>query len=349
MRFLFFLLFCFLLCVDSSAQSWEKTFGPGQLSVKAFRLDQKKGTMVIKKLPFAAIKVIDARFDTSKLGFIINSAIVKDNLNQFEALKIKNGVAAGIENYYNSYYTTDSSTNGYELLIVLKKFWVTSTLPHGNLKYNYSNIINDESRIIAKWELYIHKENEYLPFRRIDTLIESSQSVKKLFEDESANKYTIYSLLNNFLGQFDYSKAINIFKERQKKSLDEIKDLNNKRFAIPVLTDKSITKGVFINFEEFKNNSPSITTFEEEKIGLTGKFITGANGSRIVNYWAYSDKYTKAGKNGSERFFRTGETFDFFQKIAVVKPKLSYGQATMYGSAIFWVPYQVDMETGNFY
>lgn len=354
MRFLFLLLFCFLLWTDSSAQSGENSFKPGELAVRTYRFNAKRKESNTK-LPFFTIKVIDARFDSSKLGFIASPGAFNSSKTLFDVLKIQNGIARGLENYLNDYYINDSIITNYGLLIVLKKFWVTSTRSYDYQKQSLSTVINGESRIIAKWELYIFKEGEYLPFKRIDTLIESKQSVKQLFRDEDAayyNREDMYSVINSFIEKHDYLKALKVFPDRQKKTLKEIDSLNNARFIIPILTDKHINKGVFLNFNNFRMNTPSVTHFNEKnvKYSLTrsDQHLTDHKDSIITNYWAYSTpKYTRVGPYGTETIFRTGNTFEFFVKKRIVSA--NGGGNTFNNHYFLWIPYQVDMETGDFY
>ncbi len=349
-----FIIVCFNW-IGASAQPKENDTRPANLGSKTFSLHTQDEDISLK-LPFSKIRVIDARFDTSKLGFVANRVVFMEPTNRFERLKLRGGTAAALENYYANAHLDRASLSEYGLLIVMKKFWISSARKYDFQKQSQSLTINGESRLIAKWELYIFKDDGYLPFRRIDTTIESTQSVRQLFKDENAtdyNKENIYSILTNFLGQYNYTKAITVFADRAKKSLKEINDLNNERFQIPIISDNKVRKGVFQNFTEFKNNAPTLLNFKENGMKYSliheDQFLVDDKGTAITNYWAYStDKYTRIGPYGNETIFRSGNTFDFFLKKRIVTPR-SQGDIVFKNHFMIWIPYQVDMETGEFY
>jgi hypothetical protein len=348
--------FCFLItyCIiwqNGFGQRDKDSYNPDQLNSKTYNL-RFLNDIPVSKLPFSKIKVIDARWDTSKIGFI-STGLIPGSRNNFEKLKLKSGVSQNLESYLKNFTTDQPDSNQANLLIVLKKFWITSSRPYDYQKFNSSNIVNGESTIIAKWELYIYKEDQYLPFRRIDTIISIKQSVKQLFKNEDAeyyNKETIYSILDGLLNQYNFSTAIKVFEQKQKKTLSEIIALNNERFLLPVLRDSIISKGVFLNFEEFKRNTPSIPDFKETKIrGARNNQITTEQGDPITIYWGYSGKYLKTGRYDSETSYRKGNTFEFFEKVRTMSTTGAHVPFFLDKGGLYWIPYQIDMETGAFY
>ncbi|RYY69783.1 MAG: hypothetical protein EOO13_08525, partial [Chitinophagaceae bacterium] len=314
------------MCQYVQGQYRENTFKPDDLSTKTFNLKPKE-EFPIPKLPFKVVKVIDARFDSSKLGFVDNSSPFLGTRENFQKLKLRNGIARNLENYY-SHSIGNQDSNQLGLLIVLKKFWVTSTRTYDYQKQSLSYVIGGESRVIVKWEYYLFKDDQYLPFQRLDTSIESLQSVTQLFKDENAglyNKESIYSLLNHFIGKFDYSKAIAVFNSRPKKTLIEIESANRARFSLPVLSDSTINSGVFYVFDEFIKNKPALTEFHEKTVkyslSRTEDFLTDGNDNRILNYWGYAQKkYIRVGPYGNETIFRIGNSFEFFVKRRIASP-----------------------------
>ena len=132
---------------------------------------------------------------------------------------------------------------------------------------------------------------------------------------------------------------------------------------IPILKDGLFKKGVYLSFEEFKNNKPSIVEYKEKemryKLINTEKYLEDMNGNTISNYWSYSDgKIMRYGMLGNEKVYRVQNTFCFF--IKVTGYIVSSGNETFSnsGSGInttskrkyeVWVPFQIDMETGEVY
>lgn len=338
------------------AQGKENLMSPSQLTSKKMALKTQK-ILLSDKLPFSNIKVIDARFDTSKLGFIPIATFFPSDRKQYQQLKLIDGVGLSLEKYYNSQLSNRSTVFEHDLLIVLKKFWVTATKEFSIQKNIPTLYYNESSRIIAKWELYIFKNDTYLPFRRIDTIIESNQYIFSLFSignNKYYNKENIYATLNGFIEQFDYSKAIQVFDDRNKKTLSEIIQANNERFNLPILnTTTKKEKAVYMTFDEFKNNSPSITAFKEKKITFSGtrreNYIVNDKDSSINQYYAYAtDDYVRVGPYGNETIFRNNNSFEFFLKKRVTRPGAGQGNS-LQPHVMLWIPYQIDMETGEFY
>jgi hypothetical protein len=72
------------------------------------------------KFPFSRIEIIDARFDTSKLGFNFSLNDKKLTYKDFKKIKLLHGVAESIRQFYNNYYEACFNTSGDKLLIAIK-------------------------------------------------------------------------------------------------------------------------------------------------------------------------------------------------------------------------------------
>ena len=337
-----------LFTLSSAAQDKTDRANPGNLAEKTYRLNPKEAAQSLS-LPFSQVKVIDARFDTTKIGFVTVQGSLTRKLN------LETGLAAGLENYFQ-FSTGLSNSDSLNLLIVVKKFWISLSAPLNYEKSKTSSSYALPMSLHAKWELYLFKGNEYLPFRRIDTLIKNDQPIAKLFNHEN-NKVgveeNIHSILRHFLSQFSYEGAMKVFDERNKKSLAEIIAANNTRFEIPVLKAAKINKGIYLSFEEFKNNQPSITAFTENTMttGLSRKdiYLTTSNGITVSKYFVYNNgEKTMAGGNQGEVIFRNGDSFEFFLRTRIATPR-SPGDMVIGNHITYRIPYQVDMEGGGFY
>jgi len=177
-----------------------------------------------------------------------------------------------------------------------------------------------------------------------------------LFYNQEAGEVATRRLnlvLHDLIEQFNYNKAAEVFDQKEKITFQEISNLNNKRFLLPVLMKPQLKDAVYFNFNEFVNDVPSITAFGEKKIRYMGlrneEALVNKNDSTISNYWAYRYKgQTKISRFGNEKIYRLGNTFEYFVKVRVPVPR-STGQIVVINYNEFWVPYQLDMETGTFY
>lgn len=75
------------------------------------------------KLPFSRISIIYNRYDTSKIGFRESFGLFKGKKNSFKKIVLKKGMSKSFEDYYNDFYDKNFTKNGFELVLVFKKFW----------------------------------------------------------------------------------------------------------------------------------------------------------------------------------------------------------------------------------
>src|ERR1700712_4773114 len=98
---------------------------PDNLKARVFELRVKTIASKELKLPFQFIKIIDARFDTSKLGFRFKNRHLSVN-TIFQKIILSPGIEKGIETFYNEYYRYNFIPNGKILLIAIKKLWINN-------------------------------------------------------------------------------------------------------------------------------------------------------------------------------------------------------------------------------
>lgn len=310
------------------------------------------------QLPFASIKIIDSRFDTSKIGFNITQDFYHGQKDPFKKIRFTGGVANSIEKYYNDYYQKSFQKNGFILLIVMKKFWISdiSSYERQGKFFRPQNL----KQLYYKWEYYIGKDSNYLPVKRIDNIYDFSKNLpgNSKYKDEFKEKYMpeIKALLKSMIESIDFEKAKIAFETAGKKTLNEILVYNNKRFQLPILKDKNIKMGVFLNFDEFKNNTPSEELIRQElKHKFKGPYILKdqKSGKELDEYWGfYQPDIVTIGKLINKKLYRVGNTFDFFikrywaEETLYTNPYNSYFQTTTYR---LWIPCQLDMETGEIY
>ena len=337
------------------------SFSPENLHVKEYNFKVNKNAPDSIKLPFSSVRIIDSRFDTSKIGFIYSRALLKDGMHAYKKLQFKHGLAKSIEDYCNKYYNNSFQNTGFDLLIIIKKFWLSGIelSKIGSLKITEN--IDAGTTLHVKWEIYLGKDKQYLAFKRIDTILKNSfgNQLKNLpGKEDIIFKFADFSsVINSLIEKYNFSKAIAVFNERENKTLSQISDYNQQRFSLPILRDKASPDGIFYSFEEFVANKPSVIHFNEKitKYSTFKKeeYLTTLNDSLITGYWGYSkDNILKIGQFGNDKLFRKGNTFEFFKKITFEKRNdisVRRGNFTYKTENEIWVPYQIDMETGNIY
>lgn len=353
-----FLIFFFGPFVVLAQRSDPGENNPDNLKDKRYELSAELSAPQSIRLPFSSIKIIDERFDTSKIGFVYTAGIFSSKKKSYKKFKLEQGVAGAIENYYNDYYEKSFTNTGFELLIVIKKLWFSNFNLHNASGFEITKVTTKGKTLLCKWEYYVGKNGSYLPAKRVDTAFEYTEAMIKNIEDESEEKkLTDFKFfLKGLIEIYDFEKAIGSYETAPRKTLEQIQAYNRKRFDIPVVKDSVFTPGVYLNFAEFRMNRPSVAAFTEKKTKYrtsnAGEYLEDANGNTINPYWGYSSKEEfKFGKYGHEKIFRVNKTFEFFSKVIWFYTSSSNGsipRAITYREEL-WIPMQIDMETGEIY
>lgn len=351
----------FLYSFGFSQSSKKDIADPNDLKVKEIRLEARLMAPSEVKLPFRQIKIIDSRFDTSKMGF--TGKAFGGKTNAFNAIQFKGGFATAVEKYYADYYENSFDSSGFTLLIVIKKFWFSEFDYESNKQPFMQGNRSFIPKIRCKWEYYLCKDEKYLPVKRIDTTWSLNEDLSKYINEEfeeKSRRFLKFSL-KALIEILDYGPAIEAFAKQPAKKIGEIITYNESRFNLPVLKDGKLAKGVFINFGEFKNNRPGIIVFTEKEtrhdLIRTENFIEDANAVPIADFWGYYNGVSlKFSKFGNNKLYRKQHAFYFFVK-AVSYNYSSFdnsiqqynNRAVIKTRSEVWIPFQVDMETGEVY
>lgn len=315
-------------------------------------------------LPFSRFEILDARYDTSKIGFMFFRRTTALDYKDFRRIKLKQQVARAIEDFYNEYYKLAVAASSDRLLIVLKKLWIDNLPSRTEKAKRYDIVRNSIQDIHVKLEYYLKRGDDFFPLKRLDTVYQLTE--ENIANENLALKRSDASffsfVLKSVIEKNNYAEMITRVNVNRKYTSFQIDSFNRKRFLLPVLTNDSITNGVFMNFNEFVNNKPSITGYKFDRMGI----LKNSQDS-VLNpfYWAYHDEqgfhitYSK-----KISLWRSGHTFEFFIVDAVALPKSLAGNlidlmplpGDRYitagpGYKIRYVssPRQIDMETGDIY
>lgn len=149
-----------------------------------------------------------------------------------------------------------------------------------------------------------------------------------------------------------------------KITFSELNGYYDKRFDLPIFRTDSLQKGVYVSFEEFKKNAPSVLLFQITKTKLTDDIYVEHENKFILDrtVWGYCDgtnTFIKLGMN-LFRLFRQGFTYSLFGNSRIILAPSGMSSSGSIGldalrtifppkSAIDITPIQLDMETGKPY
>jgi len=375
---------CLLTTQAQTAKSYKKEdFDVRHFRVKKISIAAPESLLEIKNMHGMA--VLDLRADTSMVGFmqkkivdpipgLFNSAEIQteQRVNKKPTfISLREGLQRETLQFiqHSINFRDDTSLPG--ILMVIKKLWLSDEL---NLNYHiYADSRFAGPASLDVWtsgidvtiEFYLHDGNSYYPMYRYDSVISKALTIS-----EYGSQYIAlaFQLAMGKLAQMD--SRIPVIMNKTKFSLAEIKLHIQNDYNVPALRDTAFRQGVYMSFNEFKNNNPSKADFELKKDRLADiVYIKQQDGTDYVarNIWGYCD-----GKNvyvaSADNFFLLQRIANAFYIFGAKSPKRnesrnnasagSYNgapgapvpyQYNNVRTAIQLEPFQLDWSTGKLY
>ncbi|MEP6513855.1 MAG: hypothetical protein ABJA79_08295 [Parafilimonas sp.] len=305
-----FLITCILLILFPSLCFSQKTrynkkdsLKIGDVDYMQFNLECNEKNKLSGAVPFNKISVIDVRFDTSFIAIYWKPDPLSVIRNK--KLDLKNGFAVSLTNYLNKFYENNFSNNNSEIICYLKRFSIAG-------KDTILENISDENIVQAKFEAecYYKTNNLLYPAVRIDTIF--AERVTKIKNGFVPLIKEIIIPLTEKLNQIDSLRLI----KRKTYTVEEIEERYKSRFNLPILTADKYVKGVYMSFQEFKNNAPSIKQFTIKKEKANTFYLRDSLGSIIspLKKFGFCDGTTCWIQSGDFCFpiFKIGNSFEYF-------------------------------------
>ncbi|MGN6492125.1 MAG: hypothetical protein ACTHLE_09040 [Agriterribacter sp.] len=313
----------------------------------------------------SGFRVIDARFDTATIGFMQRG--VPDTRRK---LKLTNGTVADIQSFLTaSVAKTGNTTSGeaHEILCVIKKLWLSDGIytREGIPSAKGENTVrlNVMSGIMLQMDFFASSHNEYVPLYQYDTTMVGAAGI---FRQGGSYIATALAASLGKLSQFTNGRISSIKKRLSYRGIEEYYQA---RFAIPILSQTPL-KGVYMSFEEFKNNQPSITAYRivpNEKTDELYAIDKTGNETLLRDAFGFcngSDIWV-AGANNFFKLHRAHQTFNIYGAKSMRKSRMYFNANKFLPTGIdpeirsknssFVIyrlthhPYQLDMETGDFF
>lgn len=321
-----------------------------------------------KPLPFASVQVIDARADTSKVGFGMR-------WGHFQKLVVEGGVANRVQTLLqNTLHANADSAAPSSLLIVIRQLWLHEPSYKEQLQKNSALAAHEQpslySECRAKLEVYRQQQDAYTPLFRLDSTFSFDHSLKN---KGGTNVSAPFVVCLEKLSRLNYSKAA---ASGQRLSLSQIEAYNKKHLAHPILSTEAKQRGLYLTFADFLNNRITPWEFEVEFEHRTDQLYLIENGQKRLfqDFWGFCDGDRIFVRNGFNYYHlvKQAGTFEFIGKPRAnqssqlldihadrpVRDKTMASRSTrnamirMAGPNLNdggYKPYQLDLETGNFY
>ena len=238
---------------------------------------------------FSHFEVLDERVDTGRIG--IHTCIPDFGRNHDRQLVFGHSAAAEIAGYLNQRFTQPQSP--YTALVILRTLWLSdAAYPRAELRRNPERRL-ERTHIRLKAEIYAIRDGHYIPLLRFDTL---QIALKKRILSERSPYYewgqNLSLLMDNLA---DSARRLTQEKEDDNRWVDlaDIRQFNDSRFYAPI-GDTEPARGVYANFEEFRNNTPSIQDFEIKTENHERLLYIRESGTAYYSHeaWGYCDGKT---------------------------------------------------------
>lgn len=313
-----------------------------------------KTTKKTGKLPFKNIVVKDYRFDTTKVGYFKTRTQVVLNASPSMAF------TTALNHYFRNLLDPASEKT---LVIILKTFWlqqdydVSEDEKAGIRSGYYSFFENKNAVCLADLEIFSQAGNELKALTKLDYEFDLSSYRKNNLDDVS---------LIAFDSAVMKIQSLNVDEVLGRKKIftpDELHNGYTKRFQLPVLTAQP-AKAVFLSFEDFKQGKAGHADFRVKKGSLTDELYVKSGNSEtlLLDFWGFfdgTDYYIKLGHNFF-KLLRQNNTFDFMGAKNLTRYSSNYdtyaggsmspsGRMTIVQTKLDLKPFQLDMESGEFY
>ena len=284
-----------LLCCKVSAQF---IFSPKKpIETLQESIDKHETIQLRDSIPFSYIRIIDSRYDTTRIGFFLDGYLaIKDSTQPLALQHI-------LDRYFHSLYTPGTDT----LLIELEKLSIQDA------------VIRDTNFVLTagyvQCKEYCGGNDNYKYLGLGDTAMAEKYSFlnsgRAHKNDKHINsEFWDYYLLRLLEGMIRHGCAIAITPDdpHRNYSLEEIKQEGLQKRNKPILHTGTLKPGLYTDFSEFENNEPGVYLQDSALHRMlelmhyrVGKAIS--NESPDTSYWGYCD--------GRKLFIRYG--YNFFE------------------------------------
>lgn len=274
----------------------DRVFNPKATNRLLISLDNSN-TQTITIKGVSSINVIDARADTFALGYL-----KKGILRAFKKIQFSTPGITEMTNFSQGIIIPDTVNSPFEILLVVKELWLSEE----DTDYDSKDKIQDtdeklfpESHIKATFDFYVKEGDRYYPLYRFDSSLAKTLPLKD---------YAFEHIQNALKVSFDKIPPYNlpnIVKTKTSLTLSGIQNYNDDRFQMSILKDTSCKTGIYVSFDEFKANNPSIQEYEIKRGKLGDELYTKLQDGRWVvtrSAWGYCDGRTSYIKSGDNYF-----------------------------------------------
>jgi hypothetical protein len=239
-----------------------------------------KGEKNLEKitLPFKDVKVLDKRFDSSKMGYAFWRL-------QYKNILLTPSLSTGVEDYFRDNFIS-APVSDKTLVIVLRTLWMHEMKSGEEDIEDFNNETRSVSKYILKADIYSLQNNSYQALTRIDTVFENLFPLKNISAQLLANS------LNYIAKKISSLNLDQLFITKTKINEKDVMNYYDQRFKKPRIIHDTLQRGIYLTFSDFLNNHPTPYKFTLEQDDESDYLYVEENGEEklFTDFWGFSDE-----------------------------------------------------------
>ena len=278
-----FVLFTGLMLFTSQSSAQFIFTSKKPISIYRSAIDKNERIQLKDSVPYADIRIIDSRFDTTGIGFYLDSYLALGGSSQLAALQNI------MKHYYSALYIPGNDT----LIIQLEKLSIQDKVMLEN------GYISTSGNIKAL--LYRGSNNAYQLLGSADTLLQEIYLPGNRYQTHKNGKHTNYEFWDYYLLRLleamirrasDDSVSVTVGKNHS-LTVEEIKIAGLRKRDIPILKADSLHPGFYRDFTEFVSNNPTFNFVNPEALKNVLMVMHYRVGKEVSNeepdtsYWGF--------------------------------------------------------------
>jgi len=277
-----FIAFFFVL-INASVTYPQKNFHIE--NAETLKLNFLSGLSTVSaSIPFKEIIVKDYRFDTTKIGYITNGEINK--------IVLQGNSSFYFTKILNEYFQNNlNSSSDKSLLIILKTLWLqkggSEYLKNRSIVTKSTLASTDDGLYFAELETFALTNNNYKALTKLDNIfLIDFYKPKKI-------KNFILQPFDSLIKKISEINVEPFLSKKRNITWNEIHAAYSKRFDLPILNQETSQKGIFLTFDDFKNNLTTHADFFIIETELSDDVYIGKGRSEklLTDYWGFYDGY----------------------------------------------------------
>lgn len=300
-------------------------------------------------IPFRSIEVLDYRYDSSKIGYVEAALLGK----KYYRIVPESGWADNLTRYFEK--NLDLSAD-YTLAIVIRNYWMQEgfieKITDKKVITRQSGPGNEGGTCTAGIDVYAKKDSLYQPLFKIDYDFLNFYNFKIARLEEWY--FLPFDSMAKMLKAYNLEKA---FTTRRKIYETEIRSFYTERLNNAAMIEYPTQKGIYLSFDDLKNNKILTTDFKVENGKVTDELylIDGDSKQILTDFWGCFDGKTFFIKSGYNIFpaLQQQNTFEVYgnKYISNVYSQYNSPDITITSSRmkIDKKILQINMETGSFF